>query len=86
MASTRLVLAQGALAATALASQTAQTPGSSATSILEPGAKWEICIHAPIKHDSAEDFIPNEASIFDIDFTHAQDYPDMVPALKVSPE
>jgi hypothetical protein len=52
-------------------------------SILEPGVKWEICIHAPIKHDSVDDIIPSEATVFGIDLAHAQEFPDMIPTLKV---
>jgi hypothetical protein len=47
------------------------------------GTEWEICIHKPIKHDSAGDFIPSEAAIWDIDLGHARDYPKMIPNLKV---
>lgn len=73
----KLMLTQGALAATAIASQTVQ-------SSLEPGEKWEICIHAPIKHNSVDDIIPKDAAVFGIDLAHAQDYPKMIPTLKVS--
>lgn len=48
-----------------------------------PGVKWQIDIHEPIKHDSVKDFVPKEAVVFDIDMSHAQDYPDMIPMLKV---
>ncbi|KAM5370668.1 hypothetical protein ACJZ2D_008382 [Fusarium nematophilum] len=48
----------------------------------KPGVQWEICIHHPIKHDSAEDFIPSEATVWDIDLGHAREFPDMIPTLK----
>lgn len=50
---------------------------------LELGVKWQICIDEPIKHDTVDDFIPKEAAVFDIDLSHAQDYPEMIPKLKV---
>lgn len=53
-------------------------------SSFKPGVKWEICIHKPIKHDSAADFIPTEAIVFDIDLSHAEKYSSMIPKLKVS--
>lgn len=50
---------------------------------VELGAKWEICIHAPIKHDSVDDIIPKDAKILDIDMVHAQEFPNMIPMIKV---
>ena len=57
--------------------------GTETESILEPGLKWEICIHKPIKHDSVDDIIPSEAAVFGIDLAHAQEFPGMIPVLKV---
>ena len=50
---------------------------------LEPEAPWQICLHDPIRHASAADFVPSEAVVFDIDMSHAQDFPTMIPNLKV---
>lgn len=50
----------------------------------KPGVQWEICIHHPIKHDSAADLIPTKAKVWDIDMGHAQEFPNMIPMLKVS--
>ena len=52
-------------------------------STFKPGTKWEICIHRPIKHDSTDDFIPQSTPIWDIDMSHAKDFPNMIPMLKV---
>ncbi|KAM6538684.1 hypothetical protein FALCPG4_000546 [Fusarium falciforme] len=48
----------------------------------KPGVQWEICIHHPIKHDSAADLIPTKAKVWDIDMGHAQEFPNMIPMLK----
>ncbi|KAL2684950.1 hypothetical protein Neosp_006043 [[Neocosmospora] mangrovei] len=50
----------------------------------KPGVQWEICIHHPIKHDSAADLIPTKAKVWDIDMGHAQEFPNMIPRLKAS--
>ncbi|KAL6357682.1 hypothetical protein LRP88_07855 [Fusarium phalaenopsidis] len=48
----------------------------------KPGVQWDICIHHPIKHDSAADLIPTKAKVWDIDMGHAQEFPNMIPMLK----
>lgn len=62
---------------TSLVSRTAALPS------FKSGVKWEICIHKPITHNTASDFIPKEAVVWDIDLGHAKTYPNMVPRLKV---
>jgi hypothetical protein len=47
------------------------------------GTKWEICIHKPIQHNSVDDLIPSEAMIWDIDQSHAKEYPETIDLLKV---
>ena len=79
MTSTKLFLTATAAAAAANALAASNSSG------FEPGVDWQICIHQPIKHDSADDFIPENAKIFDIDLAHAQEYPQMVPRLHVCP-
>ncbi|KAM0198100.1 hypothetical protein ACHAPA_009237 [Fusarium lateritium] len=60
----------------------ASSPSSFGLSDFKPGVQWEIVIHEPIKHDSAADFIPAKAKVWDIDMGHARDNPEMIPLLK----
>ncbi|KEZ40141.1 hypothetical protein SAPIO_CDS9179 [Scedosporium apiospermum] len=46
----------------------------------KPGVKWQIVIHAPI--DIRTTVIPTEAQVWDIDYFHALDHPEIIPALK----
>lgn len=57
---------------------------AAAASVFKPGVQWEICIHHPVKHDSVNDFIPSKAAVWDIDLSHAKEFPNMIPMLKVS--
>jgi hypothetical protein len=45
----------------------------------KPGVKWQIVIHAPI--DIRTTVIPTEAQVWDIDYFHALDHPEIIPAL-----
>ncbi|SPO03650.1 related to endo alpha-1,4 polygalactosaminidase precusor [Cephalotrichum gorgonifer] len=49
-------------------------------SIWKPGVKWQIVIHAPV--DITQSVIPLDARVWDIDYFHALDHPDIIPALK----
>ncbi|KAM0245045.1 hypothetical protein ACHAP5_005717 [Fusarium lateritium] len=60
----------------------ASSPSSFGLSDFKPGVQWEIVIHEPIKHDSAADFIPSKAKVWDIDMGHARENPEMIPLLK----
>ncbi|KAG9253516.1 glycoside hydrolase superfamily [Emericellopsis atlantica] len=51
---------------------------------LERGAKWNICIHKPIKHDSPDDIVPKDGLVYDIDMEHARDFPGIIPTIKES--
>ena len=80
-----VALTQLALTALALgvSVEAATAPRASLLPKFQPGVKWEIDIHEVIKHDSAADFIPKEAVVWDIDMAIAKSYPNMIPRLKV---
>ena len=78
------------LSATALAAAVSAAAATSSSPLVsrapegfEPGVSWQICIHQPIKHDSAADFVPEDAQVFNVDMGHAVDYPQMIPRLHV---
>jgi hypothetical protein len=73
-------LSKSALACRALAAITVK---ANPLANLPDDSKFQICIHDPILHASEADFVPAEAAIFDIDMAHAQEFPDMIPRLKV---
>lgn len=45
----------------------------------KPGVKWQIVIHAPV--DVNQTIIPSDARVWDIDYFHALENPDIIPAL-----
>ncbi|KPM39987.1 hypothetical protein AK830_g6587 [Neonectria ditissima] len=68
--------------AQAAAASTGAGKSIAAVADFKPGVTWDICIHHPIKHDSVDDFVPAEATVWDIDLGHAHDFPNMIPMLK----
>ncbi|KAK7416109.1 hypothetical protein QQX98_005437 [Neonectria punicea] len=66
----------------AVATNTVISKDIAAVSNFKPGVTWDICIHHPIKHDSVDDFIPAEATVWNIDLAHAHKFPNMIPMLK----
>lgn len=75
-------LALAAVLAFGNSADAAATKAVSTASFFKPGVQWEICIHHPVKHGSAKDFVPSQAKVWDIDLGHAKDFPKMIPALK----
>lgn len=67
----------------AMALAVGSNAGNTVLSRLPDGFKWEICIHKPVKHSSVNDIIPSDAAVFDIDLSHAQEFPNMIPMIKV---
>ncbi|KAM5349869.1 hypothetical protein ACJ41O_006374 [Fusarium nematophilum] len=68
--------------ATEDAEPTSNGPALTGLSDFKPGVQWQICIHHPVKHDTVDDLIPSEATVWDIDLGHAEDFPSMIPTLK----
>ncbi|CAM1507353.1 Fc.00g069940.m01.CDS01 [Cosmosporella sp. VM-42] len=79
---TKTVTAEAKSTTTSAKSTSSPKVAPKALTDFKAGVQWEICIHKPIKHDSVDDFIPKEAVVWDIDLSHAQDYPGMIPMLK----
>ena len=48
----------------------------------KPGVKWNIVLHYPL--DASKPTTPSDAVVWDIDLQSAKDYPEIIPALKVS--
>lgn len=68
------------LAATTLAVPSPVEPRApSLPASWKPGVKWQIVIHAPV--DVNETIIPSDAQVWDIDYFHALNHPDIIPAL-----
>lgn len=77
------LLACFAAVALAVSERTLEPRGPRLPDSWKPGVKWQIVIHAPV--DVSEGIIPSDAQVWDIDYFHALQHPDIIPTLVSAP-